>query len=132
MTKKNEVAVVQRGNTLPVLKTEMREAYVTPSTDVVETPDAYVLKIDLPGSVKDSIKVTIENGTMSVKAKVEPYHKDGRSLLFNELKTPTYFRVFNLGDGIDHKSIDAQHEDGVLTIKLFKKEETKAREIEIK
>lgn len=132
MTKNNEVAVVQRGNALPALQTEMREAYVTPSTDIFETPDAYVLKIDLPGSMKESIRVTTEDGTMSVKAKVEPHHKEGGSLLFNELKTPTYYRVFNLGDGIDRKSIDAQYEDGVLTIKLFKKEETKAREIEIK
>jgi HSP20 family protein len=132
MTKKNEVAVVQRGNTLPVLQTEMQGSYITPSTDIFETPDAYVLKIDVPGSVKDSIKVTTENGTMTVKAKVEPYHNEGGSLLFSELKSPMYFRVFNLADGIDRKSIDAQYEDGVLTVKLFKKEETKAKEIEIK
>jgi HSP20 family protein len=132
MTKKNEVAVVQRGNTLPVLQAEMQESSITPSTDIFETPDAYVLKIDLPGSAKDSIKVTTENGTMTVKAKVEPYHKEGGSLLLSELKTPTYYRVFNLADGIDRKSIDAQYEEGVLTIKLFKTEETKAREIEIK
>jgi len=132
MTKKNEVAVVQRGNSLPVLQTEVQESYVTPSTDIFETPDAYVLKIDLPGSMKDSIKVTTENGTMTVKAKVEPHLRQGGSLLFNELKTPTYYRVFNLADGIDRKSIDAQYDDGVLTIKLFKREETKAKEIEIK
>jgi len=132
MTTNNEVAVVQRGNTLPALQTEMQESYVTPSTDIFETPDAYVLKMDLPGAMKDSIKVTAENGTMTVKAKVEPCHKEGGSLLFNELKTPTYYRVFNLADGIDRKNIDAQYEDGVLTIKLFKKEEAKPKQIEVK
>jgi len=132
MTKNNEVAVVQRSNTLPAMKTEVQESFVTPSTDIFETPDAYVVKIDLPGALRDSIKVTAEDGTLSVKAKVEPYHKEGGSLLFNELRTPTYYRVFNLSDGIDRKSIDAQYELGVLTLKLFKKEETKAREIEIK
>lgn len=132
MTKNNAVAVVQRGSTLPAVQTERLEDYVTPSTDIFETPDAYVLKIDVPGALKGSIKVTAENGTLSVKAKVEPYHKEGGSLLFNELRTPTYFRVFNLADGIDRKNIDAHYEDGVLTIKLFKKEETKAKEIRIK
>ena len=132
MTKNNEVAVVQRGNTLPALQSELQESYVTPSTDIFETPDAYVLKLDVPGSVKDSIKVTTEDGTMSVRAKVEPYHKEGGSMLFSELKTPTYYRVFNLADGIDRKSIDAQYEDGVLTIKLFKKEEAKPKQIEVK
>ena len=42
------------------------------------------------------------------------------------------YRVFNLGDGIDRTGIDAKYEEGVLTIKLFKKDETKPREIEIK
>lgn len=132
MTKNNEVAIVQRNNTLPAMKTEVQESFVTPSTDIFETPDAYVVKIDLPGALRDSIKVTAEDGTLSVKAKVEPYHKEGGSLLFSELRTPTYYRVFNLSDGIDRKSIDAQYELGVLTLKLFKKEETKAREVVIK
>ena len=132
MTKNNEVAVMQRGNTLPALQTEMQESYVTPLTDIFETSDAYVLKIDLPGSLKDSIKITTENDTMAIRAKVESYHKEGGSLLFNELlKSPTYYRVFNLADGIDRKDIDARYEDGVLTVTLLKKEETKTKEIKI-
>ena len=132
MSKNNEVAVVQRGNTLPVVQTGNPERFVTPSTDIFETPDAYVLMIDLPGAVKDSIKVVTEDGTLSVKAKVEPFQGEKMTLLFHELKSPTYYRVFNLGDGVDRTGIDAQYEDGVLTIKLFKKDETKPREIEIK
>jgi HSP20 family protein len=132
MIKNNEVAVVQRGNTLPAVQVDTQDISVTPSTDIFETPDAYVLKIDLPGCMKDAIKVTMEHGTMTVKAKVESYHREGGSLLFNELKTPTYYRAFNMADGIDRQSIDAQYDDGVLTVKLLKKEETKAKEIEIK
>ena len=132
MSKNNEVAVVQRGNTLPAVQTGIQERFVTPSTDIFETPDAYVLMIDLPGAAKDSIKVVTENGTLSVRAKVEPFHGEKMTLLFNELKSPTYYRVFNLGDGIDRTGIDAQYEEGVLTIKLFKNDETKPREIESK
>ena len=132
MTKNNEVAVVQRGNTLPAVPAGIRERLVTPSTDIVETPDAFVLMIDLPGVARDSIKVVTENGTMSVRGTVEPFHGEKVTLLFRELKASTYYRVFNLGDGIDRTRIDAQYESGVLTIKLFKKDETKSREIEIK
>ena len=132
MTKDNEVAVVQRGNTLPAVQTRSEERFVTPSADIFETPDAYVLMIDLPGTLKESIKVTTEDDTLSVRAKVEPIHRENATLLFNELKSSTYYRVFNLAEGIDRKSIEARYEDGVLTIRLFKKEETKPREIEIK
>ena len=130
MTKNNEVAVVQRGNTLPAVA--IGERFVTPSTDIVETPDAYVLMMDLPGATKESISVTTENGTLSVRAKVEEVLRENATMLFRELKAPTYYRVFNLGDGIDRKNIEARYEEGVLTIKLFKKEESKPREIEIK
>jgi HSP20 family protein len=132
MAKNNEVAVVQRGNILPAVRNGAPERFVTPSTDIFETPDAYVIVIDLPGAEKESIRVTTENGTMSVKAKVEQYHRDSANLLLSEMRAPTYYRVFNLADGIDRSSIDAQYEHGVLTIKLFKKEETRSREIQIK
>ncbi len=132
MTKNTEVAVVQRGNTLPTVHNGMQESFVTPSTDIVETPDAYVLMIDLPGAAKDSIRVVTENGTLSVKAAVEPLHRENATMLYHELRTPTYYRVFNLGEGIDRQNIDARYENGVLTIKLFKKEESKLKEIEIK
>lgn len=132
MARNNEVAVVQRTGMLPVVHTGMQERFVTPSTDIFETPDAYVLMIDLPGVAKESISVTAENDTMSVRAKVEPVHGEKATLLFHELKAPTYYRAFNLGDGIDRKNIDARYELGVLTIKLLKREEIKPREIEIR
>lgn len=131
-TNNNGVAVVQRNNTLPAARMSVPERYVVPSTDIFETPDAYVLMMDLPGATKETIKLTSENGTLSVKASVESYHKQNATLLFSELKNPTYYRVFNLADGIDRESIEAHFEQGVLTIKLFKKEETKAKEIEIR
>ena len=130
MTKNNEVAVVQRGNTLPAVREG--ERFVTPSTDIFETPDAYVLMLDLPGATRESISLTAENGTLSIRARVEPVHRENATMLFKELKAPTYYRVFNLGDGIDRKNIEARYDEGVLTIKLFKKEDVKPREIEIK
>ena len=132
MAKNNEVAVVQRGNTLPAVQSEIRERFVTPSTDILETPDAYVLMIDLPGASKDAIKVMIGNGTLSVSARVEALSGEKMTLLYNELRARTYYRLFNLGDGVDRTNIDARYENGVLTIKLFRKDETKVKEITIK
>lgn len=131
MTGNNEVSVVKRANTLPAVQPEMGEIFVTPSTDVYETPDAFVLMLDLPGVARDAIAVTMENGTLSVRAKMEPRHSAGARVLFKELRGTTFYRVFNLGDGIDRTNVDAHYELGTLTIKLFKKEETKPREIRI-
>lgn len=132
MTRNNEVSVMKRGNMLPTLHAGTQECFVSPSTDVYETSDAYVLLIDMPGVTKDAVNVTMENGVMSVKAVVERRHQESARLLFNELRPITYYRVFNLAQNIDQSNIDAQYEHGVLTIKLFKKESAKPREIEIK
>ena len=132
MTGNNEVSVVKRGNTLPAVQQEVQEIFVSPSTDVYETPDAFVLMLDLPGVAKDAIAVTMENGTMSVRARIEPHHSPAAKVLFKELRGTTYYRVFNLGDGVDRTNVDAHYDLGTLTIKLFKKEETKPREIRIK
>lgn len=132
MTAKNgEVSVVKRANTLPAVQTRQHERYVSPSTDVYETPDAFVLMIDMPGVSREAISVTMEGGTLSVQAKVS-YHSGKPVLLFNELQHTAYYRLFNLGDGVDRNSVDAQYEDGVLVIKLFKNEKAKPREIQIK
>jgi len=131
MTTKKEVAVVQRQNTLPMTRPEVQEDYVTPSTDVYETSDAFLLMIDLPGATKESINVSIERASLVVKAGVEPYHKEDAKLLLNELRGKSYYRIFNIGEGIVRDTVDAQFEQGVLTIKLFKSEELKPRQIRI-
>ena len=132
MTGNNEVSVVKRENMLPAVHAANGERFVSPSTDVCETPDAFVLMIDVPGSSKEAISITLENMTLSVKAKIDSYHREEATLLFNELKPATYYRVFNLGDGIDRNSIDAHYEQGVLTLKLFKHAKARPREIKIK
>jgi len=132
MAKNKEVAVVKRNNSLPVARPGTHETFITPFADVYETPEAFVLMVDMPGATKESINVSMERGTLVVKAPVEPYHKKNAVLLFNELRTSSYYRVFNLGDGVDRDNVDAQFEQGVLAIKLFKSEELKPREIHIK
>ena len=131
MTNKKEVAVVQRENTLPMTRPELQEDYATPSADVYETSDAFVIMIDLPGAKKGSINVSMDRGSLVVKAGVEPFHKEGVKLLFSELRGKGYYRAFNIGDGIDRNNVDAQFEHGVLTIKLLKSEELKPRQIRI-
>lgn len=132
MTKNTEVAVAQRNNTLPMVRTEETGRIVTPFADIYETPDAYVLMVDLPGATKDSISLSIEKGVLSVKAVVASFHKENATMLFRELHPTTFHRVFNLGEGIDLTSVDAHYEHGVLTVKLYKTEQVRPKEIQIK
>lgn len=132
MTKDNQVAIVRRNNTLPVMRPEAEENYIVPSADVYETPDAFVLLIDMPGVTKEAVNVWIDRGSLVVKGATGRFHGENARLLVRELRGTGYYRVFNLGDGIDRDTIDAQFENGVLSIRLFKNEELRPREIKIK
>jgi HSP20 family protein len=104
---------------------------VMPAADIYETPDSYVLSLDMPGARKERISLTLDRGMLEVSAEVEPRHEESATLLRREILTEGYRRSFTLGEGIDRESVDARFEDGVLTVKLFKSPEAKPREIRI-
>ena len=133
MAKNNEIAVRQTEQfQRPLMQSWIEENYTAPLADIYETSDAYVLTLDMPGASKEKINVSVDKGVLTIKSGVEPYHTTDATLLFREIQTPGYLRAFNLGEGINRSSIDAWYENGVLTLKLFKSEDQKPREIQVK
>jgi len=131
MSTNNDIAVVRQDNTA-LMKRMEPVATLTPLADIFETPDAFVLSLDMPGASKDSISVTMDQASLVIKGNVESHVKQEAKILFSEIPGVGFHRTFNLSDGIDRDNVDARFENGVLTMKLFKKEELKPREIKIK
>jgi len=102
-----------------------------PAADVYETPDAYVLMLDLPGVEKDAINLTLDKGELRVQAKPSDTKQASGRLIFSEMRPGTFTRSFTIGDGIDTNTIDAHFDKGVLTVKLYKNATLKPREISI-
>ena len=111
---------------------EPLETPVAPVADIYETADAFVIKLDMPGAVKDSISVHVEPGLLSVRGRVTAHHRGDANLLFSEIVRKSYFRAFNLGEGVDPNNIQAVFQEGVLEITVPKTDAMKAREIQIK
>jgi HSP20 family protein len=130
--KNKEIAVRQNSTAQPIVATESVEQYTVPAADIYETPDAYMLVLDLPGATKEGISVKLDNNELTVKAAVEPLHPEGGALLYRELEAAGYYREFTIGEGIDRNTVDAHFDKGVLSIKLFKSEELKPRNITIR
>ena len=104
---------------------------LSPAADIYETPDAYVVMMDMPGALKESINVTIQEGTLAVKGHSAPTHHDEGAVLVRELRPVRYERSFTIGEGVDRNNVDARYEEGVLTVKLLKHESVKPREITV-
>ncbi len=132
MAKNGQVTVVQRGNDALARKMEPLEDFVMPAVDIYENADAFVLKVDLPGVPKESITIHGESGMLRIKGTVAREYKENVNLLYSEIRKASYFRKFNIGNGIDADRIDARFDNGVLTVLLPKKESMRVREIPIK
>jgi len=104
-----------------------------PAVDIFETAQKdVVVKMDLPGVKKEAIKVSFENNVLSVEGE-RPAGADEATELFHrtERGTGAFRRSFTLPTTVDGLRIDASHQDGVLTIKLPRREESRPRTIPV-
>jgi HSP20 family protein len=131
MTKKNDTALIRRGNNALTRQTERREEYVTPAVDVFETGDSFIVRIDMPGALRDTLQVSVDSRALVVKGSAGLPHAEGAQLLFKEIARKSYYRKFLLTDGLESGRIKAEFEDGVLTVVIPKSDQLKAKEIRI-
>lgn len=104
----------------------------SPSVDIVEKKDQYIIHADVPGMKADDIEVTMENGILSLKGHREVVNQDeGDRFSRMERIYGSFHRRFSIPDAADSKRIDAKFENGVLTITIPKGEELKPRRIKI-
>lgn len=103
------------------------------STDIKETPEKYIFEMELPGFLKDEIKISLENNNLKVSASREEKNQEdesGKNLKI-ERKT-SYARNYYLPNSVNEKDIEATYENGILVVEVKKKEKEKERLIKIK
>src|ERR1700742_491735 len=105
--------------------------FYVPPTDIFETGDALKVVMEVPGVPKDALDVKIENDVLSVMARIDTKNYSGFEPLYTEYPIGHFARSFTLPEQIDQHNITAQLEDGVLTLTLNKKPESKPRRIAV-
>ena len=104
----------------------------SPRVDVLENEREFVIAADVPGSDMDSIELTVEEGRLDLVARRSEKSYEGYKVAFRQYGEGDYRRAFTLPDGVDRSAIRADLRDGVLRIRLPKKEVEQARRVEIK
>ena len=117
--------------TSPQEKTIPARFYV-PATDIFETGDALKVVMEVPGVPKDAAEIKIENGVLSVEGRIEISNYESLEPLYTEYPIGHFARSFTLPDQVDPNNITANLDDGVLTVTLNKKPESKPRRIAIR
>jgi HSP20 family protein len=105
----------------------------TPLADITEDEREYLIKAELPEMKKEDVKVTVENGVLTISGerkfeteeKKKKYHRVERGY-------GTFMRSFTLPDDADFNRVNAQFKNGLLTVHVPKSERAKPKEIEVK
>lgn len=107
-----------------------------PATDIHETDSAYEVTAELPGINKEDIKISLDNGVLTIEAETthQEEKKEKGRLLRSERRTGKYLRRFALGPGIADDGVEASFKDGVLRLSVPKQipQTPESRNIEIK
>jgi HSP20 family protein len=99
--------------------------------DVVETPEAYVVRAELPGIAKDKIEVNVEDRSVTIGAEfVDEVEATGKTL-WKERTFSKSSRSIRLPEAVDANATQAKHVDGVLQLTLPKIAKANAKQITI-
>jgi HSP20 family protein len=103
-----------------------------PACDVEETDSHYLLSFDVPGISKDNIKIEVVDNLVTVagEKRIEQEQKRAAQHLI-ERSYGQFRRSFTLPSHVDTEKIEANYQDGVLTISIAKAESAKPRQIKI-
>jgi HSP20 family protein len=104
--------------------------YFTPRVDVWETDQDLLFHADMPGVKPDDIMLNYENGELTLHARAAALAQQPRTSLA-EYDVGDYFRTFTVNEDVDPAKINAEYKNGVLTVRLPKREEVKPRRIAI-
>lgn len=103
-----------------------------PAIDLVEGDDEILVLADLPGVQKDKLELTIQGNLLTIKGekKLEEPTKS-RKVVRTETWIGSFSRTVNLPDSINPEKVEALFRDGVLRIRIAKREESKRRTVQI-
>ena len=101
------------------------------AVDVREDADHFYVQAELPGFRKEDVDVTLENQQLTISAERKEEKEQKGDLLLHERRYSRFLRSFTLPPTVDEQTVNAKLLDGVLTITLNKREETKPRKISV-
>jgi HSP20 family protein len=99
--------------------------------DAYRSGDAFLVQFDLPGVTVDSIELTVEQNVLTVHAKRTRPAAENVEMLASERPQGEFSRQLFLGESLDTEHIDANYQDGVLTLRIPVTERAKPRRVEI-
>ena len=105
----------------------------SPNVDIYENKDQIVLEAELPGMKREDFDVSVENNIITLRGE-RHFEKKEDSDNYHRVERAygSFTRSFTLPNTVSSEGASADYSNGVLRVTIPKREETKARRIEIK
>jgi HSP20 family protein len=104
-----------------------------PLVDISEDDHEYLIKAELPEVKKEDVKVTAEEGTLTIMGE-RKFEKEEKGKKYHRVERAygSFVRNFSLPDDASPAKVSAEFKDGVLTVHLPKTEKVKPQQIDVK
>jgi HSP20 family protein len=103
-----------------------------PATNVLETPEAFVVKADVPGLGEGDVAVSVEEESLVVRGERKVDAPAGYQVHLRERAPAAFTRKLPLPARVDAANVTATLTNGVLTITLPKSKDALPRQIAVK
>ena len=114
------------------LAQEIINSIKTPPMEVVETADAYIVRLEIPGVRPEDIEVTLTGDTLTIKGKRErSEEQEDETYHLTERAYDEFVRSITLPSAVDPENISVDYKDGVLELRLPKAQKELSRRIPI-
>jgi HSP20 family protein len=103
-----------------------------PPIDILDRGNEIVVRADLPGMEQKDIQIELQDGVLSIRGERKEDRQDADNYRWAERWDGTFMRSITLPTGVDPTKIQAQFKNGVLDIRMPKKQEAAPKKIEVK
>ena len=108
-------------------------AYRSPSVDIHENENDYVLEAELPGLSEKDVEVKVEDNLLTIASRIDEKGEEKRNgYLVRERRSAAFNRSFALPKDADREKIAATFKDGLLSLQIPKAESATPLKIEVK
>ncbi len=104
-----------------------------PAMELIDKENEMVLKVELPGIEEENIELNVKGDVLTIKGERKKEEvKEGENYLFSEISYGKFERSIRLPKNVDFDKAEAEFKNGILVIRIPKKEEEKTKKIPIK
>lgn len=111
---------------------EAAERAIRTPVDIFEDETGLTLHADMPGVSRERLDVHIDSDTLTIEGEAVISMPEGLDPLYADVNATHYRRSFSLSRELDGNRIEANLRDGVLTLRIPKREEHKRRKIKVR